>query len=187
MRRPPLSFKYVISTCLRPSRRLRTFGRDLAHALINGYYITRGKKRILDLKGLALNFKASRLVIVQAKKGNPSKLDFYDATLERVPLLGSLFVSGVKLIREQKHITRAPQQAKLVVHYDLNVVPSEMRREVMLIPTLLDLKVSETEDDRWVVRVSWTEKGLEISFIDRDQSLSFGPVIRVRRVVLSTT
>jgi len=187
MREPPLSVKYVISTCLRPSRRLRTFGRDLSHALINGYYITRGKKRLLDLKGLALSFKASRLVIIQAKRGNPSKLDFYDATLEGVPLLGSLLVSGVKLVREQKHATRAPRQARLVVHYDLEVIPPEVRREVMLIPTLFDLGVSTTEDDRWVLRISWTERGLEISFIDRDRALSFGPVIRVRRVVLSTT
>jgi len=61
-----------------------------------------------------------------------------------------------------------------------------MRREIMLIPTLFDLKVSTSENDRWVMKVSWTEKGLEISFIDRGRALSFGPVIRVRRVVLST-
>jgi hypothetical protein len=183
----PFYVKYVISTCLRPSRRLRTFGRDLARALINGYYVTRGKRRILDLKGLALNFKASRLIIVQTKRGNPSKLDFYDASLKEVPLLGSLFVSGIKLLREQKHTTRVPRQARLVVHYDLEAVPPGMRREIMLIPTLFDLEVSTTEDDRWIVKVSWTEKGFEISFVDRDQALSFGPVIRVRRVVLSTT
>jgi rRNA maturation protein Rpf1 len=187
MTEPPLKVRYVISTCLRPSRRLRTFGRDLARALINGYYMTRGKKRIVDLKGLALNLKASRLVIIQARKGNPSKLDFYDATLKDVPFLGSLLLSGVKLVREQKHTRRAPRQAKLVVHYDLETVPLEMRQEMMLIPTLFDLEVSTTEDDRWVMKVSWTGKGLEISFIDREQVLSFGPVMRVRRVVLSTT
>jgi len=184
---PPFNVKYVISTCLRPSRRIRAFGRDLAHALISSYYIARGKRRILDLKGLALSFKASRLIIIQAKRGNPSKLDFYDATLKELPLLGSLLVSGVKLVREQKHTTRAPQQARLVIHYDLNVLPLEARREIMLIPTLFDLEVSTTEDDRWVMKISWTEKGLEVSFIDRERALSFGPVIRVRRVVLSTT
>ena len=186
MTEPPLDVRYVISTCLRPSRRLRTFGRDLAYALIDGYYVTRGKRRILDLKGLALNLKASRLVIIQAKRGNPSKLDFYDATLEEAPLLGSLLVSGVKLVREQKHTRRAPRQARLVVHYDLEVVPPEVKREIMLIPTLFDLEVG-TADDRWVMKVSWAEKGLEISFVDREQALSFGPIIRVRRVVLSTT
>jgi hypothetical protein len=159
----------------------------LAHALINGYYVTRGGKKILDLKGLALNLKASRLVIIQAKKGNPSKLDFYDATLEEVPLLGSLLVSGVKLVREQRHTKRAPRQARLVVYYDLEAVPPKMKREVMLIPTLFDLEVSTAEDYRWVMKVSWTEKGFEISFIDKEQALSFGPVIRVKRVVLSTT
>jgi len=185
MIKPPFSVKYVISTCLRPSRRLRTFGRDLAHALISGYFITRGKKRILDLKGLALNLKASRLIIIQARRGNPSRLNFYDTTLKEVPLLGLLLVSGVKLVREQKHTTRAPQQAKLVVDYDLEAFPSEVRREIMLIPTLFDLEVSTTEDDRWVMKVSWTGKSLEISFMDRERALSFGPVIRVKRIVLS--
>ena len=184
---PPFNVKYVVSTCLRPSRRLRTFGRDLARALIRGYYVTRGKRRILDLKGLALSFKASRLIIVQAKRGNPSRLDFYDTTLKELPLLGSLLISGVKLVREQRHATRAPQQAKLVINYDLDILPSEARREIVLIPALFDLEVSNSEDDRWVMKVSWTEKGLEISFIDRERALSFGPVIRVRRIVLSTT
>lgn len=181
------STKYVISTSLRPSRRMRTFGRDLARALINGYYITRGKRRILDLKGLALSFKASRLIVIQAKKGNPSKLDFYDATSRDVPLLGSLLMSGVKLVREQKHTTRAPSKARLVVHYEVETAPPEAKRIMMLIPTLFDLEVNTSGDERWVMKISWTNRGLEVSFIDRETISSFGPLIRVRDVVLPTT
>jgi len=180
------NIKYVISTSLRPSRRTRTFGRDLAHALINCCYVTRGKKGIVDLKGLALSFKASRLIVIQAKKGNPSKLDFYDVTSKNVPLLGSLLVSGVKLVREQKHTTRAPSKARLAVHYELETAPSEIKWTMMLIPTLFDLEVNAMGNERWTMKVSWTSKGLEVSFIDRETALSFGPVIRVRKVVLST-
>lgn len=179
--------KYVISTSLRPSRRMRTFGRDLAHALINGYYVTRGKKSILDLKGLALNLKASRLILIQAKKGNPSKLDFYDTTSREAPLLGSLLMSGVKLVREQKHVTRAPPRTRLVVHYEVETAPPEMRRTMMLIPTLFDLEVDTTGDERWIMKIAWTNNGLEVSFIDKETISSFGPVIRVRSVVLPTT
>lgn len=181
------SIKYVISTSLRPSRRMRTFGRELANALIGGCYITRGKKGVLDLKGLALSLKASRLIVVQARKGNPSRLDFYDVTSRDVPLLGSLLVSGVKLVREQKHTTKAPSKTKLVVHYEVETAPSEVRRTMMLIPTLFDLEVNTVGDERWIMKISWTSKGLQVSFVDREAALSFGPVIRVRSVVLSTT
>ncbi|MEM0240138.1 MAG: hypothetical protein QXP29_01580 [Candidatus Nezhaarchaeales archaeon] len=166
---------------------MRTFGRDLAHALINGYYVTRGKKRIIDLKGLALSLNASRLIVIQARKGNPSKLDFYDVTSRNVPLLGSLLISGVKLVREQKHTTRAPSRAKLVIYYEVKTAPSEMRETMMFIPTLFDLEVDTMGDERWAMKISWTSKGLEVSFIDRETALSFGPVIRVRGVVLPTT
>lgn len=180
------SAKYVISTSLKPSRRMRTFGRDLAHALINGLYITRGKKGVLDLKGLALSLKASRLIMIQAKKGNPGRLDFYDATSRDVPLLGSLLISGAKLLREQKHSTKAPSKAKLVVHYEVEGAPLEMRRTMMLIPTLFDLEVNATGGERWFMKISWTGKSLEVSFIDKETALSFGPVIKVRNVVLPT-
>lgn len=179
--------KYVISTSLRPSRRVRTFGRDLAHALIDGCYITRGKRGVLDLKSLALSLKASRLIVIQARKGNPSKLDFYDATSRDVPLVGSLLMSGVKLVREQKHTTRAPLKARLVVYYEVETAPPETKRAMMLIPTLFDLEVNMSGDERWIMKISWTNRGLEVSFIDRETVSSFGPLIRVKGIVLPTT
>ncbi|MEM4576831.1 MAG: hypothetical protein QW701_05140 [Candidatus Nezhaarchaeales archaeon] len=182
-----INVKYLISTSLRPSRRMRTFGRDLAHALIYGYYVTRGKRNLTDLRSLALSLKASRLIVIQARKGNPSKLDFYDTTLEEVPLIGSINISGVKLVREQPHVTRAPSNVKIAVCYEPGTIPPEIKRSIMLIPTLFDLEVSTSQDDRWVVKISWREKWLEISFIDRETTLFFGPTIRVRNVVLSTT
>lgn len=179
--------KYLISTSLRPSRRMRTFGRDLAHALIYGYYVTRGKRNLNDLKSLALSLKTSRLIIIQARKGNPSRLDFYDTTLEEVPMIGSILISGVKLTREQLHSIRAPSNIKITIYYEPGAIPPEIKRSIMLIPTLFDLEVSTSQDDRWVVKITWREKGLEISFIDRETTLFFGPTIRVRNVVLSTT
>jgi len=166
---------------------MRSFGRDLAHALIDSQYITRGKKRILDLIGLALNLGASRLIIIQAKKGNPSKLDFYDINARGAPLLGSLLISGIKLTREQKHTMRAPSKAKLTIHYEEGVMPMELRKITMFIPTLFDLEVSNADEDRWIMKVAKVENLLEISFIDRETALSFGPVIKVRGIVLPST
>jgi len=166
---------------------MRSFGRDLAHALIDSQYITRGKRRILDLIGLALNLRASRLIIIQAKKGNPSKLDFYDIITKGTPLLGSLLISGVKLTREQKHTMRAPSRARLTIYYEDDIMPMELRKVTMFIPTLFDLEVSSSDEDRWVMKVAKFENLLEISFLDRETALSFGPIIRVRGIVLPST
>jgi len=178
--------KYLISTSLRPSKRARSFGRDLSHALINARYVTRGKRRIIDLVGLASSLRATRLIVIQAKKGNPSKLDFYHVGCEGSYLLGSLLILGVKLVREQKHVIRAPPRARLSMLFDVFHVVDELRRATLLLPTLFDLDLA-SEEDRWVMKISGVGEELSITFMDRETTSSFGPVIRVRKIVRASS
>lgn len=151
--------------------------------MIDSEYVTRGKKRILDLIGLALSLRASRLIIIQAKKGNPSKLDFYGIATHGAQFLGSLLLSGVKLKKEQKRITRPPAGVKLTIFYEECSAPVELRKTAMLIPLMFDLEASTSDEDRWVMKIKILEYLIEVSFIDRETALSFGPIVRVRGFV----
>jgi len=96
-------------------------------------------------------------------------------------------ISGVKLTREQKHTRRAPTNVNLTIYYEEMPISEKQRKMLMFIPTLFDLEVSYSDEDRWIMKISRYEEYLEISFLDRETALSFGPVIRVRGIVLPTT
>ncbi|HLI46013.1 MAG TPA: hypothetical protein VKU94_02345 [Geobacterales bacterium] len=91
--------KLLITTSRRPSRRTRSFVRDLA-LLFNAERITRGKSSIDDLLSELVN--GSKLLVIDTKKGNPSRIRVYD----RNGLLKIYILRSVKLLREIKGLKK---------------------------------------------------------------------------------
>ncbi len=97
----------LIVSSRKPSRRTRSFCKDLRASIPRAIYITRGK-RSLDEFFKEMDEK-DRLIHVSEIKGNPSRLVIYDR--EKNPLL-AVFIKGVRLIRETKRYGYAVEEEK---------------------------------------------------------------------------
>ncbi len=98
----------LITTSRRPSRRTRSFVRDLYHVIPGAKRVNRGKKSVEDLKKLAIGEGFKRVLIVGTMKGNPSTLTFLatlPAEVQYLPLM--IWLKGVTLRREMTK-RRAP-------------------------------------------------------------------------------
>ncbi len=65
----------LLSTCRKPSRKTRAFSRALV-AYLEAHYLSRGKRSLSELFELASE-NDGRLVLVEERTGNPTKLNVY--------------------------------------------------------------------------------------------------------------
>ncbi len=82
--------KLILTTSREPSRRTRSFLKELALAVPHGVKVNRGKATFKDLYNLVLREGAYGVLVVFEKKANPSALVYYVPkadTLERVFLM----------------------------------------------------------------------------------------------------
>lgn len=91
----------LITSSHRPSRRVRSFINDLARTLPKAVRINRGKKSIEDLRDLMKLAGYRALIIVNTWKANPGRIDAYLREGEALRRIGSLYISSIKLSREQ--------------------------------------------------------------------------------------
>jgi U3 small nucleolar ribonucleoprotein protein IMP4 len=87
----------LITTSRRPSKRTRSFIKDLA-LIFGGVKFNRGKYSLEEL--IARLGDEDRLVVVDTKKGNPSRMRIYG----KHGLLKTYLIRKVKLLREFKDI-----------------------------------------------------------------------------------
>jgi len=99
----------LVTTSRRPSRRTRSFAKDLSKLIFSTYKINRGK---LSLKGLlaeALLHKADKILIIETFKGNPGKISLYKICEKKhddkkdvdMILYAKIFLRGVVLTRDR--------------------------------------------------------------------------------------
>jgi len=106
----------LITTTRRPSRRTRSFVRDLYHVLPNAIRRNRGKMSLEDLNELALQSGAERVLVVGTSRGNPSFLSFYEPHPSAIRPISIIHLRGVSLRREITE-RRAPHSKDLCIMY----------------------------------------------------------------------
>jgi len=93
----------LVTTSRRPTERIRSLCRELAHVIPNAVRVNRGKLSLDGVAERALEFGADRVIIIDRWKGGPGKIDFFRADSEGLsPVPPKLYVSGVRLQREFK-------------------------------------------------------------------------------------
>ncbi len=109
---------YLLTTSHKPSRRLRSFLKDLASILPNAVKVNRGKKKLEDLLYDAIELKATRLIILREYKGNPAGIDVYRVDFEDESLkpLASFRIRGVRLSRETVESVRIYNPRTLAIY-----------------------------------------------------------------------
>jgi len=108
-------FKYIVTTSRRPTRRLRSFANEFSHLIPNAIRLNRGKASLRKLAVYAVSMSVDKVIVIEAVKGNPSRIVFYDVDLKDMSLVKrmSIALGGVRLIRESKEGVKVPQPSSL--------------------------------------------------------------------------
>lgn len=113
-----------ISTSLRPTRRIRSFCKDLQVSIPNSVYLTRGKSNIYELSGRFAEVKCGKFMVINRWKGGPGIVDFYQINEGLIRLNDKICIGGIKLRREFKTALKLPPVNRL-----LYVVTDELSDE----------------------------------------------------------
>ncbi|MEM1588956.1 MAG: hypothetical protein QXZ68_06830 [Candidatus Bathyarchaeia archaeon] len=91
----------LLTTSRRPTRRIRTFCKDISKTIPNVIRINRGKLSLEGLAAKALELKAEKVVIVDRWKGGPGKIEIFKLEKDKLqPTPPLIYLRGVKLQRE---------------------------------------------------------------------------------------
>lgn len=92
----------IITTSREPSRRSRSFIKDLARVIPNSLKLNRGKATYEDLARIAINKNAYGVLMTLEMKGNPSALSFWSLNRDSNTLVKRILIQikSVKLLRE---------------------------------------------------------------------------------------
>ncbi len=183
---------YLLTTSHKPSRRLRSFLKDLASILPGAVKVNRGKKRLEDLLYDALELKAKRLIVLREYKGNPAGIDVYKIDFENEMLrpLISFHIRGVRLSRETVEAVRIYNPRVFAVYagqathkleeefIDMFVKAFDVKMYLGEINEIAG-KVDVLAIPKWDSR----EKVIKVFFINPSTKRLGGPLIKFTRVI----
>jgi len=177
--------KLIITTSREPSRRSRSFVKDLVVAIPHAEKVNRGKATLLDLRNLIIRKGAYGLVMILEKKANPSALVFYipgERGLERVLMVR---ISGIKLGREMSDYQRPLGVNELVIKPSSipDGLPSDVGNAIidMFKPRIY---TSDTSPSRAIeVVITGSNEVAEINFICTSSGKYCGPTIKAFKVL----
>jgi U3 small nucleolar ribonucleoprotein protein IMP4 len=92
--------RLLVTTSREPSRRTRSFVKDLVPAIPHAVRVNRGKATYSELAVRATSLGAYGVLIVLERKGNPSALLYAEPEGLQLRKLFLLKISGVSLLRE---------------------------------------------------------------------------------------
>jgi rRNA maturation protein Rpf1 len=92
----------IITTSREPSRRTRSFLKDLVATIPGSVKLNRGKATYDDLKNRLIRENADGLLMILEKKANPSALVYYNIMEEELRRIFLMKITSVRLARETK-------------------------------------------------------------------------------------
>lgn len=178
--------RVLITTSRKPSRRTRSFIKELNLVIPGSIRVVRGKMTLHDLHGLTLSLKARGVMIVYERKGNPSAIVYYEGTNEGLRKALLVKLRSVKLRREIGNAQKPLNISQIVVeHVDyledlVNAfvrmfnarVCKEMCSEANLIDSVRVSFINDEEHQQVIVR-----------FICVGSNRVCGPQLNVEKVV----
>lgn len=154
--------KIFLTTSRRPSRRTRSFSKDLAF-IVKALRFNRGKSSIEGL--ISKLGEDDKLIIIDTKKGNPSRLRIYS----KKGLIASYLIRKVKLLRETKLDFRKIKKFSISIKDDFSKELSH----------LLGIESSDSYDALLELDEGEIE-GYRALFIKVD-SKSLGPIFHIKK------
>ncbi len=179
--------KVLLTSSREPSRRTRSFLKDLSSIAPWIMRVNRGKMTFQELVSLSLEEGASTLLIVGERRGNPSIIRIYDlndVNEERLPLHAyTIFLTGISLSRERGHAVQGTFTPSGIV-IEAKPARREAERNLvlalykMLGPTNITYDSSEKENLLRVI-VSRRRGVYTVAFRYGHQGREIGPLLRI--------
>ncbi len=178
-----MTSKLLITTSREPSKRTRSFVKDLSVVLPHSVRVNRGKATYTELATRATSLGAYGVLIVLEKSGNPSSLLYAEPRGADLEVLFLLKLSGVTLMRE------LPESQRPLGLEELILVPSTVPKgfpETVSSYLLQALrpKIVESPRGRAVeLKVLGEENSALVAFMCVTSDRECGPRFRVVRIV----
>ena len=170
-----------ITTSRRPTRRVRSFCKELARVLPGSTYVNRGKMNLDEVLLEASARGSSHALIVNVRKGNPGRLDLYD--VETGGLKASFVCLGVKLAREMKVAVRPLTMAAVAVEGEGELEAlGKVLAEALSLPLVKGRPSSPSYASAALLSPRRGYLGA-VNFLDLSRALPIGPLIRVKRLL----
>jgi len=174
----------IITSSRRPSRRTRSFIRELVSVIPNTIKITRGKRTLQELLLVCLEVKAKTLILVLEKRGNPSALLFYLVDQKNNVLLKKLMLKlkGLKLWRELDNAVRPYNPSSIAI--DASNIGSGLaellaEKLALFLGCKLVFNREELLEYDVVIRMLEKEEYCELRFINPSTLKNVGPLLKI--------
>lgn len=166
----------LITTSRRPTRRVRSFCKDLARVIPGAVKINRGKKNTYEVLAEAAQRNLPYALIVETWKGNPGNMIFYSADITGTKEPLAVFrVKGVKLQRE---INR---EGKIGRVKEIRVVQSEEQPELTeFLSKVFGARSDEGGNDEGKVTLEVSSKEGEVVMRFKIEGREVGPQVRFK-------
>lgn len=109
--------KVLITTSRKPSKRTRSFIKELNLVIPSSIRVARGKMTLHDLHGLTLSLKARGVIVIYERRGNPSAIMYYECTDAGLRKTLLVKLRSVKLRREISNAQKPLNVSQIVVEY----------------------------------------------------------------------
>ncbi len=172
--------KILITTSREPSQRTRSFVKDLVSVIPNSERITRGKMSTRDLIYEAEDRDAERVVIVEERQGNPSKLIVYDASGRPIYVF---VLRGVSLARERESRAYGVESVCVRLYHLLPGADEVARAFADAFGLRVIEDPGESADCDLILDVEEEGGYWKVFFRIPSSKKVVGPIIRVREVV----
>ena len=179
------TLKILLTTSLRPTRRVRTFVKDLHHVIPGTYLVVRGKSNLPELLTFAISNNITKIVIVSTWKGNPGRLLLYQFTEKKefVQVSPIIYIKGVTLTRELRHYVNKRKMLQKVGYFYHNNTSNTIIELIKSFLRFLELPPAKSLYDTsydGILYIKPIKNNLyQISVVQPgDEDISLGPIIK---------
>jgi U3 small nucleolar ribonucleoprotein protein IMP4 len=163
--------KFIITTSRKPPNKVRSFAKDIAFIFATKP-LTRGKFSLKDLIKKLNN--DDRLLIIDCKKGNPSRI----RVIDKKGKVFQILLMGVKLIREMKEKPVFKNNIPMILN------ENEFSERISKILGLKLLKsIEDANSDCYVIKFVNEQNLFSLYIIDPENKKMFGKFFNIRKII----
>ena len=176
----------LLTTSRRPTKRVRTFIKELERVIPNSLKKPRGKASLRSLREYMILNGFDKLMIVDNHKGNPRRIHFYkleEGMLRRVALI---YLKSTSMQINSKELFVA---SKLSLELDESCFHEEEARKLLnFLREFLqeEVLVNKREGGELILKVSRINRDFFIYFLDPIAKRVIRPNLRVEKIVWMT-
>jgi rRNA maturation protein Rpf1 len=171
----------VLTTCRRPTQRIRSFTKDISHSHPATTILSRGKLGLVDLATATRKFGSNQILVISRWMGGPGRIEFLSLDSNRVSLSSTLYLKNVRLQRE--YDTHRAPRAEIVTTSEK--IHSETARFAKWYSELFGMRLIDSEmagSYNASIHVSDDTHTIHVSLTSPPAETEVGPSFTIRQI-----